>query len=108
MVKVNSINDLNKSDKIKIIDVKLNFKNIFKVSKKNNANFLEKALNLSHDLSLDKNVAGFINCPINKNLLKRKNIGLTEFFASKCKVKKDSEVMLIRNSKIAISPVTTL
>ena len=34
MVKVNSINDLNKSDKIKIIDVKLNFKNIFKVSKK--------------------------------------------------------------------------
>ena len=42
MVKVNSINDLNKSDKIKIIDVKLNFKNIFKVSKKNNANFLEK------------------------------------------------------------------
>ena len=43
-------------------------------------NFLEKALNLSHDLSLDKNVAGFINCPINKNLLKRKKYSLTYFW----------------------------
>ena len=34
-------------------------------------------------------------------------MGLTEFFASKCKVKKDTEVMLIRNNQISISPITT-
>ena len=56
---------------------------------------------------MSKNVAGLINCPINKNLLKKSNMGLTEFFASKCKVKKDTEVMLIRNNQISISPITT-
>ena len=107
IVKVNSIDDLYKSDKIKVLDVKIKYKNVFKISKKNNSLFLDQALNLSHKLSLNKKVAGFINCPINKNLLKKRNIGLTEFFAAKCKIKNNSEVMLIRNNKIAISPMTT-
>jgi 4-hydroxythreonine-4-phosphate dehydrogenase len=107
IVKVKSIDDLKKSDKIKILDIKIKYKNVFEISKKNNSYFLGQALNLSHKLSLNKKVAGFINCPINKNLLKKKNIGLTEIFAKKCKVKKNSEVMLIRNNKIAVSPMTT-
>ena len=107
IVRVNSIDDSNSSDKIKVLDIKIKYKNVFKIPKKNNSYFLEQALNLSHKLSLTKKVAGFINCPINKNLLKRKNIGLTEIFAKKCKIKKNSEVMLIRNSKFAISPMTT-
>ena len=47
---------------------------------------------------------GLINCPINKNLLGRKKIGVTEFLAEKCKVKKNSEVMFLRNKKISVSP----
>ena len=50
---------------------------------------------------------GLINCPINKNLLGRKKIGVTEFLAEKCKVKKNSEVMFLRNKKISESPLTT-
>ena len=53
-----------------------------------------KSLSLAHKLALQKNVAGVLNCPINKNLLK-KNIGVTEFLASKCSVKNNSEVMMI-------------
>ena len=49
---------------------------------------------------------GLINCPINKKLLKNK-IGVTEFLAKKCKVKNNSEVMLIRNKKFSVSPITT-
>ena len=65
-----------------------------------------KSLSLAHKLALQKNVAGVLNCPINKNLLK-KNIGVTEFLASKCSVKNNSEVMMIGNKKLMVSPLTT-
>ena len=32
---------------------------------------------------------------------------MTEFLAKKCKIKKDTEVMLIYNKKLAVSPITT-
>ena len=53
------------------------------------------------------NVKGIINCAINKNLLKKKKAGVTEFLASKCKVKNNSEVMLIWNKNFSVSPITT-
>jgi len=34
-------------------------------------------------------------------------MGLTEFFASKCKIEKNTEVMLIKNKKISVCPITT-
>jgi len=34
-------------------------------------------------------------------------MGVTEFLASKCNIKKNSEVMLIWNKKFSVSPVTT-
>ena len=102
-----NINELPENDKIKILDIGINYKNPFKVSNKDNSKFLKKALDYAHKLSLDQKVGGFINCPINKKLLEKKNIGLTEFFASKCKVRDGSEVMLIRNEKLSVSPITT-
>ena len=36
---------------------------------------------------MSKNV-GLINCPINKNLLKKSNMGLTEFLHQNVKLKK--------------------
>ena len=47
-----------------------------------------------------------INCPIDKNLL-RKKIGVTEYLASKCAITDRSEVMIIKNKKLMVSPITT-
>ena len=38
---------------------------------------------------------GLINCGIDKRLLKHKNTGVTEYLASKCNIKNNSEVMII-------------
>ena len=74
---------------IKLIDVKLNYKNPFNVSKNEASKFVLKSLSLAHNICLDtKNVAGMINCPLDKTLLRKKFYGVTEFLASKCKVKK--------------------
>ena len=56
---------------------------------------------------MSKNVSGIINCPINKKLLKKSEYGVTEYFSSKCKIKDNSEVMLIKNNQLAVSPITT-
>ena len=67
-----------------------------------------KSINLGHKLSLNKKkVAGLINCPINKNLLNSKFLGITEYLANKCKIRNKSEVMLINNEKLSVSPITT-
>ena len=107
ITKVKNIDDLPNCNKIKILNLKLKFKNPFEVSQKSTSRFIINGLTYAHKLSLNKKVAGFINCPINKNLLGEKNIGVTEFFAKKCKVKKDTEVMLISNEKFSVSPLTT-
>ena len=60
---------------------------------------LKILLKLHTNLSLNNKVMGLINCPINKNLLGTNKIGVTEFLAKKCKVKKNSEVMFLRNKK---------
>ena len=48
----------------------------------------------------------FINFPIDKTI-EKKNIGVTEFLAKKCKIKDNSEVMLISNNNLKVSPITT-
>ena len=50
---------------------------------------------------------GLINCAIDKRLLGTDKIGVTEYLARKCKVKKDKEVMIIRNKKLSVCPITT-
>ena len=70
VIKVKNINELPKNNNIKVLNVDIKYKNPFKISNKENSKFLEKSLNYSHKLSLNKKIAGFINCPINKNLLK--------------------------------------
>ena len=104
--KIKDLESYKNSKKLKIIDVNLNYKNPFKVSKKAASKFVLKSLDLGHNLSLNKNVAGLINCPINKELLKKKEIGVTELLASKCKIKKNTEVMLIKNKDLIVSPIT--
>ena len=57
-------------------------------------------------LLCEKIIEGFINCPINKNILPSKN-GVTEYLAIKNNVRDNSEVMLIRNKSLSVVPITT-
>ena len=65
------------------------------------------SLATGHKLALRSDVIGLINCPIDKRLLKLNNLGVTEFLSRKCNLKKNSEVMLIRNDKLSVCPITT-
>ncbi len=106
--KVISLNDMAKDYNLKIIDVPVKYKNPFNVSKKVSSFFVLSSLKLAHELSLkDKNVIGIINCPINKTLLKKDNIGVTEYLAKMCGIKNHSEVMLLKSKKISVVPITT-
>ena len=105
--KVNNIFERNKKNGIKVINVDLKFKDPFKVPKQYASKFIINSLNLAHKIAVNKDVGGIINCPISKILLKKERIGVTEYLASKCKVFNDTEVMLIRNKKLAVSPITT-
>tara|TARA_Y100000992_G_scaffold212240_1_gene146018 strand:+ start:39 stop:1004 length:966 start_codon:yes stop_codon:yes gene_type:complete len=106
--KVKNINEFKHSSDLKVIDIHLKFKNPFNVARKNASRFVLRSLDLGHKLSLDtKNVLGLINCSIDKDLLKERFIGVTEYLAHKCKIKRNTEVMLINNEKLSVSPITT-
>lgn len=105
--KVNTINENLNNNSLKILDVKLKFKNPFKVEFFKASKFIIDCLNIGHELALRKDVIGIINCPINKKLLNKRNYGVTEFLAKKNNLKNKREVMLIKNNKLAVSPITT-
>ena len=107
VIEVKNLNQKTKVDCLKVLNIDITFKNPFKVSKKNSSKFVIDCLNYAHKLALSNNSSGIINCPINKNLLKKEKIGVTEFLAKKCKIKKDTEVMLIYNKNLAVAPITT-
>ena len=107
MIEVKSIYESTKANHLKIINIDIKFKKPFDISKKNRSKFILKSLNLAHHLAEKKEVLGIINCAIDKKLLGKKNTGVTEYLASKCKVKNHSEVMLIRNKKLSVIPITT-
>ena len=107
IVKVDSINDNLITNNLKILDIPLKFINPFKVPFRLSSIFIKKALNLAHNLALKKTVKGIINCPIDKRLLNKKNSGVTEYLASKCKIKDDSEAMLIKGKNLSVLPITT-
>ena len=105
--KLTHINQEVKDVNLKIIDINLNFKNCFNVNQKYAKKYVLKCLDLAHILSKKNEVLGLINCPINKKLLSNKNAGVTEYFAAKCKIPKNTEVMVIYNQKISVVPITT-
>lgn len=106
-VLVKNIYEKQNNKNLKIININLNFSNPFLIKKKESSQFIKKSLTLAHKLALDKNVIGIINCAIDKQLLSKKNIGVTEFLANKCKLKKNYEVMMIYNKKMSVVPITT-
>ena len=107
MVKVKNINENIKGNHLKIINVNLKFDRPFNVSQINRSKFVLNSLDLAHQLAGNGEVSGMINCAIDKKLLGQKKIGVTEYLASKCKVKNHSEVMLIKNKRLSVVPITT-
>ena len=105
--KVSNLNEKKNNTDLKIIDIDLKFKNPFSVPDKTASKFLIKSLKVAHSYAIRKKISGIINCPINKKLLNSNNLGITEYLAKKCNIKNNSEVMLIYNKKLAVTPVTT-
>ncbi len=104
---VKNIDENIRENKLKVIDIDLKFKNPFDVNKNESSRFITKSLNLAHKYAIKNKVKGVINCSINKNLLNKKKIGVTEYLAAKCKIYNRSEVMLISNNKLSVCPITT-
>ena len=96
-----------KNNQINIINVNFNYKKIFdKITNKSN-NYINDCCDIAIDLVKKKKVKVLINGPISKkNFLKNKYAGMTEYFASKTG-NKNKEVMLIYNSNLSVSPITT-
>ena len=90
-----------------ILDVPLVFKNPFKVPIKNKRPYIMNCFKIAIDLAKKREVAGFINCPINKfETFGLRTMGITEFLAKKEKVL-GKEAMLIYNKSLSVSPITT-
>lgn len=94
-------------NELKIINIDLKFKNPFKVKQKDASSYIKNCLNVGHKLALKNDISGLINCAINKNLLNKRKFGVTELLAKKCKIQNNSEVMLIKNKKFSVCPLTT-
>ncbi len=107
IIKVKNLSENVKGNYLKIINLDIKFKKPFKISEKDRSKFILNCLNTAHELALNEEVAGVINCAIDKRLLKKEKTGVTEYLASKCKVKSDKEVMLIRNKSLSVVPITT-
>lgn len=105
--KVTDFKDTKYWNELKILNIDINFKDPFKVKQNEASKFILNSLNLAHDLALKKDFKGMINCPIDKKLLNKNKIGVTEFLASKCFIKDDTEAMIIYNEKLIVSPLTT-
>ncbi len=104
---VNNILEKENSSNLKVLNIKLKFKDPFKVNKRMASNFVINSLNYAHKYCSENQGISMINCPISKKLLKKNKIGVTEYLAAKCNLKKDTEVMLIGNNRLCVSPLTT-
>ena len=104
---VDNLNITGESNELKIINVGLKFNKVFSVKKKNASSYVLNCLDLAHKLALNDDVLGLINCAIDKSLFSKKNIGVTEYLATKCGLNNKSEVMMIKNNQLAVCPITT-
>ena len=106
LAKINTIDNDLIANKLNVLDVDLNFDKPFNVKKKYASKFVMKSLDLAHKLVIKHKMLGIVNCAIDKRLLNKDKIGVTEYLATKCNITKNSEVMLITNQKLSVCPLT--
>jgi len=105
--KITSLQNWQNNKKLKILDVPLKYKNLSKIKKKNNSAYILKCLDLAHEIAINKDIVGFINCAIDKKkVFGTKKIGVTEYLGKKNKTK-NKEVMMLYNKNISVIPLTT-
>ena len=94
-------------NKLPVYNVEYSQKKPFqKISSKSNK-YILNCFDIALKLCKKKKILGLINCPVAKEFLfKKKDIGITEYLSKKSK-SKNSEVMLIYNKKLSVSPFTT-
>ena len=106
--KINNINKKNDKSFLNIIDYPLKYRKCFHVQDKDASKYVIGCLNLANKICSENKIKGFINCPIDKKLIKKKGIhGVTEFIAKISRVKKYSEVMMLYNKELSVVPITT-
>ena len=106
--KVTNINNIKGSNSLNIVDLPLKFKNCFNVPKNEASKHVIHCLNFAHSLCEKKIIKTFINCPIDKNLIKKRGIyGVTEFLGKMHTSNRFSEVMFLHNKKLSVVPITT-
>ncbi len=96
-----------KNNHINILDVKFKFKKAFDKINYSSTKYIEKCFKEGLHLVKGSKCKILINGPVSKKyFLKKKFLGMTEYFAQKTG-KKDKEVMLIYNNRLSVSPITT-
>ena len=108
-IKLNQIIDYKsaKIDKLNIININFKYKKVFSKISNLSSSYIEKSFKKSLEIIQEnKNNCVLINGPISKKtFLKKKYLGITEYLSKK--TNSSNEVMLIYNSKISVSPLTT-
>ena len=108
-IKLNQIIDYKsaKLDKLNIININFKYKKVFSKISTLSSSYIEKSFKKSLEIiGKNKNNCVLINGPISKKtFLKKKYLGITEYLSKK--TNSSNEVMLIYNSKISVSPLTT-
>ena len=106
---LNQIKSINEKDKInflKIIHIPLKTNNYNNLSKKNITKYIASCLNRAHEMATNKLIKGFINCPVDKQNLNYKKLGVTEYLSNKSKNNKIKNMMIF-NEKLSVVPITT-
>jgi len=106
LAQVDKFEDIKEKKKLNILNIPLDFNSALKINEKNKKKYVLNCLDLAHKLALNKKIKGFINAPIDKKIFNNKYLGVTEYLASKNKVK-NKEVMMIYNKKLSVVPLTT-
>jgi len=107
--KINKESEINKTSKNKLLvyDIEYKQKRPFEKISDKSSSYILSCFEHAIKLFNKKKIRGFINCPVSKEFLFKKNYqGITEFLSKKTG-KIGSEVMLIFNKKLSVAPITT-
>ena len=86
---IKSVNDVNSSKYLHILNINLNFKQCFNVKKKDSSEFIKNCFDVAHNFAIKRKIKGFINCPIDKSrFLNNSTPGITEYLSKLTLLKK--------------------
>ncbi len=107
-INIRDLKNLNLNKKyINMINVDYKFNKVFTKISKDSNKYINNCFKIALKLLNEKYAFGLINGPISKtHFLEKKYLGITEYLASKSKIKR-KPTMLIYNSSFSVCPITT-